>query len=553
MNLKGLLVFVLLISAAVTAFSMLSRRTLDSHECFVSVTAREMIQKGNWILPTLNNQQRINKTPLSYWLVAGFGKMTGKIDAFTARFPNAVFSFLSAFILLYFVNKFLSFRIAIISVAVWVTSLGYFRASHSARPDTALTFFVMICFLAFYAAVTSQNRREQIIFMLVFWTSLGLGMLAKGPAPLPYVFIPLFFYVAFERKWKIIPKLLPIIGLVIFAVIVLPWPLAIAYKVNWNLVIWKREFFDRLFGEYAPGHYPIYFYFLIIFKYITPWFILLPAALISPFYRVWERKQPVMKFLWFWFAADFVFLTIDACKRQHYLLPLMPAICILTGIIIDDIVFVKKAFDEKMSRNIWGMQLMGVILFIVSGIIFVIIKAPSGIVVASAAGIISITGIIFALLLYGKNKPVMAVTAAFAGVAVWSAVFYTTFWVTIDVDRYSRDFAKTVAVIIPESGELVAYKHVSSRFVQYFGRTVVEINDPNEVYKHYEDGDWILCGSDYLEEFNSHKHLRTVYLRNIIEGEEKGDAGGAIFHKTAPVRADIDKGEIEAGPLTKGK
>ena len=90
----------------------------------------------------------------------------------------------------------------------------------------------MLCFLTFYSAVSAKSRKRQIIYMLVFWISFGLANLAKGPAPLPLVLVPLFFYVAVFRRWKQIPKLLPIIGVVIFLAIVLPWPLAIASRLN---------------------------------------------------------------------------------------------------------------------------------------------------------------------------------------------------------------------------------------------------------------------------------------------------------------------------------
>jgi 4-amino-4-deoxy-L-arabinose transferase-like glycosyltransferase len=116
-----------LILAAISASLMLSTGTLDNHECFVSVTAREMLENGDWILPTLNGRPKINKTPLNYWLVAAFAKVTGTVNEFTARLPSAVFAFLSAVVILYFVNRWLSFRIAAIATGVWVTSLSYIR------------------------------------------------------------------------------------------------------------------------------------------------------------------------------------------------------------------------------------------------------------------------------------------------------------------------------------------------------------------------------------------------------------------------------------------
>ena len=129
--------------------------------------------------------------------------------------------------------------------------------------------------------------------------------------------------------------------------------------MNWDVMIWKREFFDRLFGEYAAGNYPWYYYLGMVFKYTSPWCIFLPIALVAPFYKVWGEKRPVMQFLWLWFASDFVFLMLSGGKRQHYLLPLIPAMSILTAILIDEMAFVRQVFTLKYAANI----LRGHVLF----------------------------------------------------------------------------------------------------------------------------------------------------------------------------------------------
>ncbi len=195
----ALVVLGVLVLSAITAGWMLSVRSLDDHECFVSVTAREMLASGNWVMPTFNGEPRLQKTPLSYWLVAGVAKVTGKVDEFAARLPSAVFAFLSAGAVLYFVNRWLSLRVALIATAVWATSIGYIYWSHSARPEMALTFFVTLCLLSFYSAVISQDRRSRVVFMLVFWVSFALGNLAKGPAPVVYVLLPAGLYICDQQ------------------------------------------------------------------------------------------------------------------------------------------------------------------------------------------------------------------------------------------------------------------------------------------------------------------------------------------------------------------
>ncbi|HUW18128.1 MAG TPA: glycosyltransferase family 39 protein [Sedimentisphaerales bacterium] len=532
---RSLVVCGVLIIAAVNASWMLSSRTLDSHECFVSVTAREMLQSGNWAFPTCNGRPRLNKTPLPYWLVAGVGKITGKIDELTARLPSAFFAFLSAAAILYFVNRWLSFRIAVISASVWATSLGYIRCSHSARPDMALAFFVVLCLSSFYSAVNTENRSEQVIYMLVFWVSFGLGMLAKGPAPVPYVFIPVFLYIAFNRQWKIVYQLLPIAGSIIFLAIVLPWPLFIARKVNWDLTVWKREFFDRLFGDYAAGHFPVYYYLLIMFKYVTPWVAFLPMALAAPFFSVWRNKRPVMMFLWLWFVPGMLFLTIDVCKRQHYILPLMPAMTVLVGILLEDMVFVRRAFSLRYAKSVLRNHVLVIIGGVIAGTVYIAQKRRDILSESIVLGVPTIAIAAAVALLFAKRKPAAALGMVFAGIVAWVMISKACFATMLDVDRHSRDFARKVAQIVPQSDRLVAYRHVSSRFVQYFGKVVPEIQDRSELSRRYRQGDWVVCSSEYLEDLTQDKGLRRIYYRAPIAGEEKEDAGGVLFHRTAPV------------------
>jgi len=407
----------LLFLSGISSFWMLSENTLDNHECLVSITAREMLQSGDWIMPTCNGQPRLQKTPLSYWLVAGISKITGEVNELTARLPSAVFALLSAVAILYFVNQWLSFRIAVLSTAIWATSLSYIRCSHRARPDMAMAFFTTLCFLSFYSAVSSQKRRQQIVYMLIFWVSLGLGMLAKGPAPLPYVAIPLVFYII-NHKWKLVPKLLPVMGSVIFLAISLPWPLFIAHRMNWDLTLWKHEFFDRFLGSYAKGNQPIYYYMLMMFKYIFPWSAFLPMALAAPFYKVWGGKRAVMKFLWLCFVLDFVFLTIDAGKRQHYILPLMPAMAILIGILLEDMVFVRKAYTDKFIRNVLRYHIVIIIAATVAGLIFIARFKPSLLTNTIMLSVITIAVTSTVALLFIKKHYTAACVAVFTGFIV---------------------------------------------------------------------------------------------------------------------------------------
>jgi len=542
---KGLVVCGVLLLSAVSASWTLSEKTLGNHECFVSITAREMLESGDWVWPTCNAEPRLQKTPLSYWLVAGLAKITGRVDEFTARLPSAIFAVLSVAAVLYFVNQWLTFRIAVISAAVWATSLDYIRYAHNARPEMALTFFIILCFLSFYSAITANDRKNQVIYMLIFWISFGLANLAKGPAPLPLVLIPLFFYVAVFRHWKMVPKLLPVIGMIIFLVIILPWPLAIAHRVNWDLAMWKQEFVDRFFGNYAPGDKPFYYYLARMFQFIVPWVAFLPMALAAPFYRVWNKKLPAMRFLWLWFVVDMVFITITGGKRQHYMLPLMPAMAILIGILLEDMVFVRKAYTQKFAANVLRSHIAVLIAGAIAGLIVVLIAGARGPIHAAktnsqllaAAIILSSVMIVLTVVvavLFARGKPAPACGVVFAGIVVLVMISYVSIMNPLDYNRYSRDFSRKVGQIVPQSGELMAYEYISNRSVHYFGRVIPVTGDKSALYRHYEQGGWVVATAGHLENLQTDGGLRMVYYKEKAERRRQHDAPGALFHKSAP-------------------
>ena len=530
-----------LILSAVSASWMLSATTLNNHECLVSVTAREVLTSGDWVMPTFNGQPRLQKTPLSYWLVAGIAKVTGRVDEITARLPSAVFAVLSVCAIIYFVERWLSFRTAIVCAGVWATSFGYVRYSHNARPDMLLTFFVTVCFLSFYSALTVQSRRRQIVYMLVFWVSFGLANLAKGPAPILLVAVPLFFYVAIFRQWRQVPKMLPIVGAVIFLAILLPWPIAAAYKVNWDIVIWKHEFIDRFFGDYASGNKPFYYYLLQMFMFAAPWVAFLPMAVAAPFYRVWSKKQPVMQFLLIWFVVDLVFLTLSAGKRQHYIMPAMPAMAILTGILLEDMIFAGKAFAARQVKGILRMHIAAAFLLAAGLVVYGFcwwrqflpaVLATAGVIVAGAVAV----GVLFA-----KRRPGLACTVVFAGIVVVTMIVFVGLVNPLDYNEPSRRFTLGVAQTVPPTEKLVAYRSVSARFIHYFGRIVLEVQTESEVDRFYQQGCWVVAFGKNLDELLETGRFELVYMEQGVERHKSNPVPGGLFHKQSPmVRSSAD-------------
>ena len=528
----GLLVVSVLTFAAVTSFWSLSGEPLDDHECLVSVTAREMLQTGDWILPRFNGEIRLQKTPLCYWLVASVAKITGEVNEFSSRLPSACFGIISAGAILYFASQWLGIKIAALSAAVWVSTLAFIRYSHCARPEMALCSLVTISMLSFYSAMQTQSRWQRILYMLVLWLSFALAMLAKGPVPLVLVLPPVFLYFAFFRQRNKIKDALPIIGPILFLLIVLPWPIMVAAKAPGEWAFWKREFVDRFMGDYASGHKPFWYYLPIIFLFAAPFSVFVLYAVAAPFRSVWERKRPAMWYLWFWFVVQILVMTISGGKRQHYILPAFPAFSILAGICLYDMIFELRVFSPKEVKILFAGHIIAAVVAAAGLLCWVFTKRQS--LAWPVVHIVMMLAVVLELVifLFRQKKKISATVFLFAGYYAIVMTAFIYFVSPLDLNNPSRSFSSKIGRIVPPDKELIAYNYVSARTIHYAGRSIAEIHDLTEVCSKYEKGAWVIATGDDYKDMIKDGRFEAVFYKQIAERNRSKDVEGGLFHKS---------------------
>lgn len=530
---QKLLTLLVLLAAAAIAFTGNPGKAMGDHESYVSVTARNMLETNNFLLPCFNSEIRLEKTPLCYWLVAISGAIFGQINNITARLPSIILAIASTGSIIYFIKKCLNFRIAIIAAMMWTCSLSFARYTHTARPEMALTAFVTIAMLAFYTALQTQNRKTQIIYMLIFWISFALSMLAKGPAPLPLMIPPLALYIIIFRKFREIPKMLPIIGPIIFLLIVMPWPIYIINKVPSALEFWKREYIARGTGDYASGDKPFYYYFKTMFPLFVPWVAFIPIALPAPFFKVWQKKRPAMWFLWFWFVFSILAMTFAGGKRQHYILPSMPAIAILAAITLEDMLFNRKAYPYQFCRNILIGHMAPIIIAITAApvVAYIYKDVPLNwtLLLAMTAG----TGT--AVIIYSaiNKKPAKLTIALFATITLILMIVQPAFVNPKDDSASTIPFAKQVQKIVGPEQQIVAYKYITPRFIHHFERSVPKIQELPKIKQLYNTGTWILTSGKFIDELNKNTNFKMIKKIENAEVQHGKFAPAALYHKAA--------------------
>ncbi len=192
----------------------------DSTEARYAEIARIMLETGNWITPMHQYGQPFwAKPPLSMWLSALSMKAFG-VSAFAARLPGLLLSIGCLALVWHWAKEQGGRTLARHTLVILAGSLYFFLDAGTVMTDPSLLFCTTLSLTSFWFAV----MRERRVWGFVFFLSLGLGLLAKGPVAWVLIGMPLFAFVVWQKKWRALWQQLPwLTGLALVKMIALPW------------------------------------------------------------------------------------------------------------------------------------------------------------------------------------------------------------------------------------------------------------------------------------------------------------------------------------------
>jgi 4-amino-4-deoxy-L-arabinose transferase-like glycosyltransferase len=174
-------------------------------------------------------------------------------------------------------------------------------------------------------------------WLLLFYAAMGLAVLTKGPVGFV---IPALVVLAFSfwregvRGWRAIH---PLWGVPLLLVLVGLWLVPALVKGGSEyaeLVLWKQQAaritqaWNPDPGTFQSHTSPWYFYLAVFPLSFLPWVFFLPLT----FLWAWRKRQEAgLRFLLVWVGGVFLFFNLLSGKQPHYLLPLFPALALLTG------------------------------------------------------------------------------------------------------------------------------------------------------------------------------------------------------------------------------
>ncbi len=311
---------------------------LDRDEPRFAEAAREMSQRGDWVVPWFNNQPRYDKPPLIYWLQIPAYRWFGETEL-SARLPSVLAAALTAVVVLGFGSRLLNPRAGLWAAIVFTTCLQTLVHAKLALAD-----MLMILFFTGAAWCGWELSREPLpskpahrtAWWLGFTGSLALAFLAKGPIGwLPLLF-PVLAPVLHRRPvpWR---RLRLGTGAVLVVALVACWGVPALLRTHgefWSVGMGKHVFQRSLnvLEGHGATHWFTYLatvplYFVTVFGSFLPWSIWLPGLMA----RLWVRRRELTfdeKYLWLGVGLVFGVFSLVRTKLPHYTLPAFPLLAL---------------------------------------------------------------------------------------------------------------------------------------------------------------------------------------------------------------------------------
>ena len=340
---------------------------IDRDEPRFAEASREMIERGNYVVPYFNNQLRLDKPPLTYWAQVASYRIFGQND-FAARFPSAIAAALTALSIFGWGKRIGREKLGWWAAIIFTLSLQTFVHAKAAVADMWLVLFVTLTHWAGYELLNESSSEAErpadaayqlsalerfnaatlqpsLRWWWIFYLALALGFLAKGPI----AWTPLLTVAAiiiYTRDWQLVRRFRFARGILLTLVVVALWgvPALIQTHGKFFTVGIGRHVISRSFttleghGASSIGTYLLLlpFYFVTIFVSFFPWSIKLPWLV----QKLWRRKKAgvndpgysgklIDTYLITGIAIVFTIFTFVTTKLPHYTLPAFPLLALL--------------------------------------------------------------------------------------------------------------------------------------------------------------------------------------------------------------------------------
>jgi 4-amino-4-deoxy-L-arabinose transferase len=305
--------------------------------------SREMLARGDWIVPQFLGLRYFEKPIAGYWLNNISQWLFGESN-FSVRFASAFCTALSAALIFWLAMRlWKDRRKAWAAGVVYLSSLLVYAVGTYSTLDAMLTLWLTAVMAGSYGVISAASVQRKIIAAILAGFACGMAFMTKGFLALALSVIAVAPYMLWQKRFKE----LFVYGWVIVAAAALisaPWAIAVALKEPdyWHYFFWV-EHVQRFAAADAQHKSPFWFFVPILIAGVLPWLGLLPSALAQGWRQ--RRERPELMYLLYWAAMPFFFFSIAKGKLPTYILPCFAPLALLMA----------HAAIEAVDQGRWRM------------------------------------------------------------------------------------------------------------------------------------------------------------------------------------------------------
>ncbi len=326
---RTLLATAMVMALALALVAGLDHPIQNLNEGLYARIAQEMLERGSWIVPTLDGVPYLEKPPLMYWLTAAAFAAFGVADwsARTAPLLGSVLMLASVYAL---ALRRLDRRSAGFAVAILASCPLFVGLGHTLLFDALFTGLLSASLVTLHEALVAERAAR---WMRASAALLALAVLTKGLAALVfYIAIAGVVVIAArgrDERREFARRLADPVAAAIFLALAVPWHVMVWMREpQFGWFYFVNEHVMRFLGRRVPHDFhtgPAWYYLPRMAGYALPWILLLALP------RT-KRAAPTglaRGFLAAWILVPLLVFSASGAKGDYYMIVGLPPLALL--------------------------------------------------------------------------------------------------------------------------------------------------------------------------------------------------------------------------------
>jgi 4-amino-4-deoxy-L-arabinose transferase-like glycosyltransferase len=328
--------YALLILICLAAFlpGLASLPPIDRDEPRFMQASKQMAESGDYVDIRFQGESRYKKPIGIYWLQSAAVEIAGggaAAPAWAYRLVSVLGGLIAVCGTFAIGRTLFGEREGLIAAVALVGIFGLAFEARIAKTDAFLLATAVMAqgaLAGLYLASRKGEKSPGLTFWL-FWIAEAVAILIKGPILPLLSALTVGAIVVFDRDWRWLRGLKPVRGLIVVALIVAPWIIAISLKGGW--AFWQESVGKDMLGKVSSGQeshgFPPGYYVLTYSLFLWPFGAMALEGGLAALRRF--RTDPRLLFLLAWYLPWWIVCELMPTKLPHYVLPAYPALLLL--------------------------------------------------------------------------------------------------------------------------------------------------------------------------------------------------------------------------------